>query len=43
MLPERQRERWAEFYESARQNEYLDERTTLLLHLAAAMAGGCDP
>jgi hypothetical protein len=31
------------FYESARHNDVLDERTTLLLHLASAMAVGCYP
>jgi hypothetical protein len=32
-----------EFYDSARHNESFDDRTTLLLHLAAAMALGCEP
>jgi hypothetical protein len=31
------------FYESARHNDVLDERTTLFLHLASAMAVGCYP
>ncbi len=31
------------FYESARHNDILDERTNLLLHLASAMAVGCYP
>lgn len=36
-------EKWKAFYESARHNDVLDERTTLMLHLASAMALGCDP
>ena len=35
--------KWREFYESARTNEGLDERTRLMLHLASAMALGCYP
>jgi hypothetical protein len=35
--------RWQAFYDSARRNEVLDERTTLMLHLASAMALGCYP
>lgn len=31
------------FYRSARHNDVLDERTTLFLHLASAMAVGCYP
>jgi hypothetical protein len=34
---------WEAFYDSARHNDVLDERTTLLLHLASAMALDCDP
>jgi hypothetical protein len=34
---------WQDFYDSARNNDVLDERTTLMLHLASAMALGCDP
>lgn len=36
-------ENWQAFYDSARHNDVLDERTTLMLHLASAMALGCDP
>ncbi len=43
MLPDRQMERWNAFYSSARHNSELDEKTTLLLHLATAMAIGCRP
>jgi hypothetical protein len=34
---------WQAFYDSARHNDVLDERTTLMLHLASAMALGCYP
>ena len=34
---------WKEFYDSARYNEVLEPRTTLMLHLASSMALGCDP
>ena len=34
---------WRAFYDAARHNEVLDERTTVLLHLASAMALGCYP
>ncbi len=43
MLPEQQQKAYVEFYNSARNNTILDPRTTLLLHLAAAMALGCSP
>ena len=43
MLPESQRRAWATFYRSARRNEQLDERTTVMIHLAAAMSSGCYP
>ena len=34
---------WQAFYHSARYNDVLDARTTLMLHLASAMAFGCYP
>lgn len=43
MLPESQLRCWKDFYRSARKNEYLDPRTTLLIHLATAMSVGCEP
>ena len=43
MLPRAQGLAFARFYKSARENEILDPKTTLLLHFAAAMAVGCDP
>ena len=43
MLSESQREKYVEFYDSARKNEILPSKTTLMIHMAAAMALGCDP
>jgi len=43
MLPERQQKAYTDFYDSARHNEILEPKTTLLIHLAAAMAIGCYP
>ena len=43
MLPEKQKEAYTEFYNSARLNEILAPKTTLMLHLASAMAMGCYP
>jgi hypothetical protein len=43
MLPEQQQKAYVEFYNSARNNGILEPKTTLMLHLAAAMAQGCLP
>jgi len=43
MSPTQSSENWKAFYDSARHNDVLDERTTLMLHLASAMALGCYP
>lgn len=43
MLPERQSKAFGEFYKSARRNDILEPKTTLMLHLATAMAVGCGP
>lgn len=43
MKPTVQSENWQKFYDSARHNGVLDERTTLMLHLASAMAVACYP
>ena len=43
MLPEKQQKAYTDFYDSARHNEILEPKTTLLIHLAAAMAVGCYP
>ncbi len=43
MLPEKQLKAYDEFYDSARCNEILEPKTTLMIHLASAMAVGCYP
>ncbi len=43
MLPEKQKKTYIDFYDSARNNDILDPKTTLMIHLAAAMAIGCYP
>lgn len=43
MLPKGQRDAWETFYDSARHNEILEPKISLMLHLAAAMAVGCYP
>jgi hypothetical protein len=43
MLPEQQQQAYKNFYDSARKNEILAPKTTLLIHLASAMAFGCYP
>ena len=43
MLPGKQKTAYNQFYESARNNEFLEPKTTLLVHMAAAMAIGCYP
>ena len=43
MLPEKQKTAYRSFYDSARKNEFLDPKTTLLIHFASAMAFGCYP
>ncbi len=43
MLTKEQRRAFDNFYDSARNNEILDPKTTLMIHLAAAMAVGCHP
>jgi alkylhydroperoxidase/carboxymuconolactone decarboxylase family protein YurZ len=42
MLPE-QAQTFADFQNSALHNEVFDSKTTILFHLAAAMAVGCSP
>jgi len=43
MLPEKQQKAYTDFYDSARHNDILEPKMTLLVHLAAAMAVGCYP
>lgn len=40
---EKQRKTFNDFYNSARYNGVLDDRTSLMVHLGAAMATGCYP
>jgi len=43
VLPEQQDKTFGEFYKSARYNKILDQKTTLLVHLATAMSAACYP
>jgi alkylhydroperoxidase/carboxymuconolactone decarboxylase family protein YurZ len=43
MLKSKQQETFGAFYDSVRHNNILEPKTTLLLHMAAAMAVGCTP
>ena len=43
MLPEKQQKAFGEFYKSARYNDILDEKTTLMIHLATSMSVACYP
>ena len=43
LLPEKQRKAYTDFYKSARHNETLEPKTTLMIHMAAAMAFACYP
>ena len=40
---EKQRNAFNDFYDSARYNGILDDKTSLMVHLSAAMATGCYP
>jgi len=42
-LPRDQEKAYKEFYNSARYNKLLDPKTTLMIHLASAMAFACYP
>jgi hypothetical protein len=43
MLPDKQKNSFTEFYNSARYNEILEPKTTLMIHMAVAMAVACYP
>jgi hypothetical protein len=43
MLPADQKVAYTGFYHSARRNRILDEKTTVLVHLASAMSMACYP
>ena len=43
MLPEKQKKAYTDFYNSARYNDTLEPKTTLMIHMASAMALACYP
>lgn len=43
MLPEEINNKYTEFYNSTANNNVLDEKTTVLIQLAASMSIGCYP
>lgn len=43
MLNEKQRSSYDTFYESTHQNDFLDQKTEVLVGLAAAIAMNCEP
>lgn len=43
MLPDKQKKAFDDFYDSARHNEILEPKTTLMIHMAASMAVACYP
>lgn len=43
MLPKTQAEAYESFFESTSQNEVLDQQTTVMIQLAAALVIGCYP
>ena len=43
MLPEVQKKAYEAFFESTAENEILNEKTTIMIQLAASLALGCYP
>lgn len=43
MLPEKQKQTYEAFYESTAKNEILDQKTTVMIQLAASFVIGCYP
>ncbi len=43
MMVKNQKKAFVNFYNSARENKVLERKTTLMIHLASAMALGCYP
>ena len=43
MLPKKQKKAYTDFHNSARYNEILEPKTTLMIHLATAMVLACYP
>jgi len=42
-MPKKRVDEFQLFYNAARHNEVLSEKTTVMIHLATAMAVGCYP
>lgn len=43
MLNDKDREAYINFYDAVRDGSTLDQKTTLLIGLAAALTSGCEP
>jgi len=43
LLPQRQKQTYEKFYESTVKNEIFDQKTTVMIQLAASFAIGCYP
>lgn len=43
MLPEKQKQTYEAFFESTAKNEILDQKTTMMIQLAASFVAGCYP
>jgi hypothetical protein len=43
MFPSKQKKAFEDFYDAARNNEILDPKVTVMIHLATAMAVACYP
>ena len=43
MLPEKQKQAYEKFYESTAKNEIIDQKTTVMIQLAASFVIGCYP
>jgi len=43
VLPGHQDAAFEEFYKSARFNKILDQKTTIMIHLATALSTACEP
>jgi len=43
MLPEKQKNKYEEFFESTKNNEILDYKTTVMIQLSASFVIGCYP
>ncbi len=41
MSPSKENKAFSNFYDSARHNDILEPKTTIMVHLAAAIAFGC--